>query len=156
MRIGSTTALIAIAGLANCTAPAPPEPSADEVRATLLAEANAFSAAYMNGDYGAIEAAYTEDAVAIPGGGEPVTGPAAIRELFVLPEGASVVHHRLMPREVVVSGDHAYDWGTYEVQSARNGETGDMRRGTYTVVWRRGEDGRWRMKIDMWSIINRS
>jgi ketosteroid isomerase-like protein len=55
-----------------------------------------------------------------------------------------------MPSRVVVDGDHAYDYGSYEIAGERDGTPWGPLRGNYVVVWRR-EKGAWRMHLDIWN-----
>jgi ketosteroid isomerase-like protein len=133
------------------SAPAGPAPAGGTVADTLTSLAGRFSAAYMRQDLDAVAAAYTADAVALPGERGIVRGRAAIAELFRLPEGVTLVHHRIVPERIRVEGDVAYDYGMYEVRTRSAEGTTPLRYGKYTVVWERGSDGRGRMAIDMWS-----
>lgn len=50
--------------------------------------------------------------------------------------------------EVAASGDMGYTVGRYEQTSRDEGET-VVTSGTYLTVWRRQEDGRWKVKADI-------
>jgi ketosteroid isomerase-like protein len=118
---------------------------------TLAQLAGAFSRAYMEQDLSTIAASYSQDAIALPGAGDMVEGRDAIAALFAMPDGSSVVHHRIIPHRVDVHGDMASDVGVYEFQGAADGDTLPLREGKYAIVWRRGDDGIWRMTVDMWA-----
>ena len=66
--------------------------------------------------------------------------------------GRRVTHHLLTPSRIVVDGQHAYDYGTYEIAGERDGTTWGPSRGKYVVVWRRQGDS-WRMQLDIWNSI---
>ena len=109
-----------------------------------------FSAAYMRGDAAAMANLYTSDAVIAPERSEWITGREAIARYWTLGPGRRITRHVLTPNRIVVDGEHAYDYGTYEIAGERDGLSGGPSRGKYVVVWRR-EQGGWRMQLDMWN-----
>lgn len=109
-----------------------------------------FSAAYMRGDAAAMVALYTSDAVIFPERSERITGREAIARYWTLRPGRRVTRHVLNPARIVVDGDHAYDYGTYEIAGERDGTPWGPFRGNYVVVWRR-DNGTWRMQLDIWN-----
>lgn len=109
-----------------------------------------FSAAFMRGDAAAIGRLYTTDAVIFPERSEWIAGREAIIRYFTLPPGRSVKRHVLTPARIVVDGQHAYDYGTFEIAGERDGVPWGPSRGKYVVVWRR-EGGTWRMQLDIWN-----
>lgn len=129
-----------------------PQATVDEaaVRDTLLQHARAFSEAYVAQDLDAIANAYTDSAIAIPGGQDLVRGPDAIRELFRMPDAISLVRHEIHPVRVDVQGSRAYDVGRYEMQAQRGDSLLPTHHGTYAIVWLRTDDG-WKMDVDMWA-----
>ena len=122
-------------------------------RAAIEAQARRFSQAYMDGDFDTLVALYTEDGVAAPGGRDFIVGHEALRAFWTLPEGRIVSHHETTSKELIVSGDYAYDWGYYEGTAGPvEGEQKPFR-GKYVIVWRRDADGVWRMLQDMWNSL---
>jgi ketosteroid isomerase-like protein len=109
-----------------------------------------FSAAYMRGDAAAMADFYTSDAVIFPERSEWITGREAIRRAWTLGPGRRVTRHVLTPARIIVDGDHAYDYGTFEIAGERDGVAWGPSRGKYVVVWRR-EKGGWRMQLDIWN-----
>jgi uncharacterized protein (TIGR02246 family) len=125
-------------------------PSADADRAAILELSRRFSAAYERGDVDAMVAAYTPDAVIFPGNSEMLRGHDAIRGYWTLAPGSRITRHVATPTEIRVEGDHAYDYGVYEVSGERDGQAWGPTPGKYVIVWRRGAEG-WRMHLDMWN-----
>ena len=117
---------------------------------SILAQSRRLSEAYVRGDIEALVAIYTADGVAAPGGRDFVRGRQALYALWALPEGRTIVRHAATPVELLVDGDHAYDWGYYEGQAAQDGEPRNTFQGAYTIIWERGDDGVWRIAVDMW------
>ena len=143
---------LCLAGLA-CAPPADRVDAVDEqaVRDTLAVLAAQFSQAYMDGDVDAMMTLYTDDAVVFPGNSEYLQGQEALRRYWALPEGRRITHHKITPVEVEVSGDMASDFGHYEVSGVNGEQAWGPSHGKYLIVWKRGDDGRWRMHLDMWN-----
>ena len=95
----------------------------------------------MRGDAAAMADLYTSDAVIFPERSEQITGREAIRRYWTLGPGRRVTRHVLRPTRIVVDGEHAYDYGTFEVAGERDGIAWGPSRGKYVVVWRREKDG---------------
>jgi uncharacterized protein (TIGR02246 family) len=112
--------------------------------------ARQFSAAYMRGDAAAMAALYTSEAVIFPERSEWIAGREAITQYWTLKPGRRVTRHVVTPTRIVVDGEHAYDYGTYEIAGQRDGTAWGPFRGKYLVVWRR-ENGSWRMQLDIWN-----
>ncbi|HEU4451788.1 MAG TPA: nuclear transport factor 2 family protein [Longimicrobium sp.] len=110
-----------------------------------------FSAAYVRGDAAAQAALYTPDAVIFPDRSEMITGREAIQAYWALRPGNRVTRHVATPTSIRVEGDLAYDYGVYEVSGERDGQPWGPSLGKYVIVWKRGEDGAWRMQLDMWN-----
>ena len=149
-------ALLLLAGALACAGQPEPraaaEPGAASSDVALIEEAGRqFSAAYVRGDAAAMAALYTDEAVIFPDVTPAIRGRAAIQRYWTLPPDRRITHHRLMPDAVEVHGDIAHDHGRYEVAGEANGEAWGPNQGKYLVVWKRGEDGRWRMHLDMWN-----
>jgi len=109
-----------------------------------------FSAAYIRGDADAMANLYTADAVIFPERSGRITGREPIKRYWTLGPGRRVTRHVLTPERIVVDGDHAYDYGTFEIAGERDGTAWGPFRGKYLVVWRR-DKGSWRMQLDMWN-----
>ena len=114
--------------------------------------ARGFSAALVRGDAEALTAVYTDDAVIFPERSEPLAGTAAIRRYWTPRPGRRVTRHVLTPTRVVVDGNHAYDYGVYEIAGESDGVAWGPHHGNYVVVWRREPAG-WRMQLDIWNSL---
>jgi uncharacterized protein (TIGR02246 family) len=109
-----------------------------------------FSAAYVAGDIETMVGLYTPDAVIFPGNSEALQGPDAIRRYWTIPAGQRITRHQATPTEIRIDGDHAYDYGVYEIAGERDGTAWGPTPGKYVIVWRRTPQG-WRMHLDMWN-----
>jgi ketosteroid isomerase-like protein len=137
------------AARSNGTLPPAPGPVETQLREAMAA----ISLAYRRRDWSAVVGWYTADAVALAEGQAPARGRDAVRRLIELPAGISIVHHRILPREIVVTGDHAHDWGEFELRCASKGRASRLRRGRYASVWRCETEGSWRICFDMWGRV---
>jgi uncharacterized protein (TIGR02246 family) len=145
------TAAVAAAGLlalAGCQK-APADTSAD--KAALRAMLVEFDTAYNAGDADKIAGMYWEDAVVMPPGEPASTGRVAIRAS--MDSGITAAKAAGMSLDIAdaniieVSGDMAFDSGTYEVKSAA-GAVIDT--GNYVGVYQKRE-GKWGYIRDIWN-----
>jgi uncharacterized protein (TIGR02246 family) len=109
-----------------------------------------FSAAYVRGDAAAMADLYTADAVIFPERSEWIAGREAIRRYWTLSPGRRITRHVVTPNRIIVDGEHAYDYGSFEIAGERDGIAWGPSRGKYVVVWRR-DKGIWRMHLDIWN-----
>ena len=115
----------------------------------IAAASRSFSQAYVRGDTAAIRALYTEDAVLLPPGRE-VRGLDGIAQYFAPSPNRVNITHRMESSELRLRGDVAIDIGTWH-NTWRIGDAPERSASDwYLVVWRRGDDGRWRIEYDMW------
>jgi uncharacterized protein (TIGR02246 family) len=115
-----------------------------------------FAAAYATLDADRVAQLYTEDALMLPPGDEIVRGRAAIRERYA--QGFEDDRERGHTRRItfqlverVESGNLRSDNGYYTI-IARNATGQEHRsRHKFAKVWRRDNDGVWRIKSDSYS-----
>ncbi|MBF8292496.1 MAG: hypothetical protein HW392_1323 [Steroidobacteraceae bacterium] len=158
MNILKTAAVIAVGliALAGCK-PAAQDTTADE--AAIRLSAPAWAASYNAGDADALAAMYWEDATLQPPGAPAATGNAAIREFLAsdilasditATKAAGLTMNIPEAGAVDVSGDLAYEAGTYTVTDA-SGATVDA--GKYIGVLLK-KDGKWLYIRDTWNSDN--
>jgi uncharacterized protein (TIGR02246 family) len=144
----ATVATAALLLLGGCQKAAE-NTSADE--AVIRASAPAWAAAYNAGDADKLAAMYWEDAVLQPPGAPAASGRAAIREFFAgdtaATRGAGLTMNIPAAGAVDVSGDLAYEAGTYTVTDA-SGAIVDA--GKYIGVFQK-RDGKWLYIRDTWN-----
>jgi uncharacterized protein (TIGR02246 family) len=126
--------------------------AADE--AVIRQSAPAWAAAYNAGDADKLAAMYWDDAVLQPPGAPAATGRAAIRAFLAADtaatRGAGLKMNIPEAGAVDVSGDLAYEAGTYTVTDA-SGATVDA--GKYIGVFQK-RDGKWLYIRDTWNSDN--
>jgi len=102
-------------------------------------------------DAAALSGLYTQDAVFLPPGQAEVVGRDEIRSLFAAQFERFDASYDFEIREIVVSGDWAFRRGVYTVHATLDDGTTRTVRDKFLDVWRRGEDGRWRIARDIWN-----
>ncbi|ACL65006.1 conserved hypothetical protein [Anaeromyxobacter dehalogenans 2CP-1] len=126
------------------------EPDA-ELRAAIAAANDAFVRALVAGDARAMAAVFTEDALVIPamqrgfvsGRGELEAYDARrVRALRYLEATITTV-------QLEVSGDLAWEAGTNRLLVQQGDRAPMTVTGRYLAVWRRGKDGRWRIRAEL-------
>ena len=123
--------------------------SGSDPREEITAASRAFSDAYVAGDTAMIRALYTPDALLLPPNRD-VRGREAIGRYFAPRPRRTNVAHAMTSDELRISGGAAIDVGTWSSSWRIDGGPVQEASGRYLVVWRRGEDGRWRIEYDMW------
>ena len=97
---------------------------------------------------------WTDDIVSIPQDGNPVIGKEANRNLLLKLKQASsdidIVEYDLSFKEVKITGDWAYEWGTFSgtVKSKAGGEVSKSSGKLFRVL-KRDADGSWKVARTM-------
>ncbi len=133
--------LLAI-GVAGACGPAA-RVDVDAERDAILAADRAW--AESGGDATAFASAFVSDGVFIPSGGASVWGVEPIRA--AVEAMAASVEWSASKADVSASGDLGYSMGDYELTSA----AGDVTVGEYVTIWRKQEDGQWKVVVDIGS-----
>lgn len=119
---------------------------------TILNHIKTFSKHVMAGDHEQIAAAYTEDGKIFPSGRKIISGQEGLQNYWALPEGISIVHHKVTPEEITISGDQAYDYGYYEGRTKLKDGTESSWQGKYVIVWKKVDDD-WKIYLDIWNRV---
>ncbi len=131
---------------------APGRALADEsLRDTIQSREDGWSAAYNANSKDGLAAFYEEDAVLIPPGSPPISGPSAIAE-FLSTLFPQLKNLKLVTDEVRSLGpDHAVEIGHSEYSAVAADGSRSPGTDDYQVVWHRGDDGVWRYVTDMFN-----
>ncbi|MET7718814.1 nuclear transport factor 2 family protein [Streptomyces sp. NPDC005407] len=105
-----------------------------------------YEAAFNAGDADAVNAMYTEEAVAVWEPGKPLSGQA--RKDLVKEYLARKPKMRARPRQSFVTGDTALLIVDWSIATTEDSGEPELLTGTGVDVLRRGEDGNWRYAID--------
>jgi len=104
-------------------------------------------------DVAAVLTIYTDDAIVLPPGQEPVNGREAIREFYKSYYAGSwqLVSEEFKATSVILRGDLAIETADYSGE-IHQGEKGTIHfTGKNLVVWKRQKDRSWKLLRDMWS-----
>lgn len=119
----------------------------EEARPEIEARVVEWEQAFNAGDFAAVAAFYTEDAVLLPPGTDAVEGPAAIQEMFATGfAGLENLQMDLQTTELFAVPGGALEIGTYTMEA--DGEHKDH--GKYMVAWTKTDDG-WKIARDIWN-----
>jgi uncharacterized protein (TIGR02246 family) len=95
---------------------------------------------------------YADDAVLLPPNAPAVHGKAAIQQFWSGMLSSAKFNVTLTPDTILTSGDLATEVGHYDLTVTPPGGGASIAdKGKYSVTWRRGDDGKWRIAVDMFS-----
>ena len=140
-------AAILLTGLTACA------PPAAETEAEALASIAEFNRQYLEAintaDIDALAALTTDDHMMISSGGTPLAGKQALVDAMTGAFERFTFSDSWKPEETVVSGDLAYQRGTFIVIATPNsGGDASATVGNFLRIYRRQPDGRWFMVRD--------
>jgi ketosteroid isomerase-like protein len=153
--VAAVAAVVAATLILNASAAVAQDPTAAAEQAFEAAYAE-FSAAYRAGDPAAVTALYAANAFYLSPGKEIDRGNVEghFEWLSSFDPGAGpVIEFEIVDREI--SGELGYDIGYYTIRQPE-AEPGSGSRGKFIVIWKRGEDGVWRIHADAFSAVNES
>ena len=132
-----------------CTA----EPSLEAERTAIMRTDSAWVAAAASRNVDSTLSFWTDDARLISPGEPPIVGRDAIRKMLVDAYALPNFTVAWNTTDVIVAagGDMAYSLGTNQFTMPNAAGGTDTLRGQAVVVWRKGDDGRWRSAVDSWT-----
>ncbi len=135
----------------DCTKKSTSKPNTPEKEA-IVAAANTFSKAVMDGNIEEIMAGYTKDARIFPNNLKILSGDELKNYWTPRNNGYKTIHHKITPMEIKFFGNYAHDYGHYEGKTQRPDGTIGEWQGKYVVIWKK-EEGQWKMYLDIWNAI---
>ncbi|WP_411895938.1 YybH family protein [Winogradskyella sp. A2] len=112
----------------------------------------AFSKAYIDGDIGALTSMYTIDGKIFPNNRKILSGQSALSSYWTIPEGAKILHHKVIPKEIHIEDNIAYDYGYYQGKTLTNENKEVAWQGKYVIIWKKvGDD--WKIYLDIWNNV---
>ena len=124
----------------------PGSASAQDAKTEITAAAETMEAAFNSKDAASLTALYTESAIVMPPGVEPLKGHEAIRAMWESLDDATPTL-ALTTTDVMPMGDLAVETGSWSM-TAPDGSHADH--GSYLAVWKK-TDGGWKMVRDTWN-----
>lgn len=125
--------------------------AAADARVDIEAALASFAEAFNGGDGAGVAALYTEDAALLPPGEARVDGREAIQAFWQGAIDAGLSAITLEAVEVEEAGDLAFEVGKFTLQAPGEGDQKTTVFGKYIVVWKKGDDGAWRLYRDIWN-----
>lgn len=93
---------------------------------------------------------YAEDSVELPNGEDVLLGKIAIaKTMGFLDDKNNSLSWKPIGADISSSGDLGYTYGTYEFRSKDANGKPTVSYGKYTSIWKRQEDGSWKVVLDM-------
>jgi uncharacterized protein (TIGR02246 family) len=124
-----------------------------KIRASIDQNYRSWVQATKRKDVAAVLAIYADDAIVLPPGRDPVTGRDAIREFYKEYYSGSwkLLDEQFTNTSLVLRDDLAIETAEYSGQIDQ-AEKGRIRfKGKNLVIWKRQQDGSWKLFRDMWS-----
>ncbi|MDO6427333.1 nuclear transport factor 2 family protein [Thalassotalea sp. 1_MG-2023] len=124
-------------------------------REAIIAQAKAFSQAYVDGDIETIMAIYSAEAKIVDVNERIESDIDAIRHFWTINPNNKwqIKRHKTESKELIIAGNMASDIGYYSGLSVHQDGREVKFGGAYVIVWRK-IDGKWRMHLDMWNNID--
>ena len=119
----------------------------DRIRAAIEKVNRKLEATFMKGDARDIASFYTDDAILMPTGSEPLHGTASIADLWGAVLNMGIKEVKLETREVDGQGTTAVEMGQYTL---RGGGGQLIDHGKYIVIWKLIQ-GEWKLHRDIWN-----
>jgi ketosteroid isomerase-like protein len=93
---------------------------------------------------------YADDAVEVPNGGPIIQGKVNIAKgMGFLDQKDNHLTWTPVGADISASGDLGYTYGTYEFRSKDKDGKPVIDRGKYTSIWKKQQDGSWKVVLDM-------
>lgn len=162
MKSGSVRLLLffLLVGIAACTAP--PQEATDEIATGNQADLDALQKVASDllmtinrDDLSAFLEGVTDDVVLMPPDLPTVTGKEVIRAWAQEDFGQRTSDEDWFEDEVVISGDWGFVRGNYAVVVQSEGGEPEERTGKQLLIFRRAEDGSWKLARAIWNRTQR-
>lgn len=141
------------AGCVTSKSKPPPGTALDQAARAIFEADVAFARMSMERGIGAaFEFFTTPESVHLPAAGPVDRGNQAIAEAMSGPPGATL-NWRPESAEVATSGDFGFTYGTYEYRIPNPQGAPLVNTGRYLTVWRRRNDGAWKVAVDIGNVV---
>lgn len=146
---------VLIAGLVALAACAAPQPSVEETHAIGAGALKSYLDAINTNDPRQVLRVMTDDVVMMPPHEPALVGKAKVRLWVEGYFGAYAARWEKTAEDIVVDSDHAYQryrYQSFDTSKASGVRIEDVGKGL--IVYRRCDDGKWRVARDVWSSDN--
>jgi ketosteroid isomerase-like protein len=132
---------------------APKPPDVVQVRKAIEAMTAKSAQEMVAGTWDTTMANFMDDAVSMPNFMPMSKGKKAIKEQYAMMMGSGIKFTKVdfITSDVQVSGEYAYEIGTYTMtfDMPPMGQMTDA--GKYVTVYQRAKDGSWKIKVETWN-----
>jgi uncharacterized protein (TIGR02246 family) len=146
MKVVKSFAFVAVLLLSSAISAA-----AQSAREDIEAALTKFMDAFNSGNAAAVAEMYTEDAAVLPPDGKRVDGRKGVEEFWQGAIKGGMKNLTLNALEVEERADLAYEVGAFTLDVPSEGGALSTVAGKYIVIWKKGDDGRWRLHRDIWN-----
>jgi len=122
-----------------------------QVRLAIEAANAKLSEAVRAGDSTTMASYYTEDARLLPPNSEMIEGREGIEAFWAGGFQMGIKDVILTTVDVMGMGDLVCEVGTAKMSIQPEGMDAMEDRGKYLVIWKKGDDGMWRLHVDIWN-----
>ncbi|MER8521658.1 MULTISPECIES: DUF4440 domain-containing protein [unclassified Mesorhizobium] len=147
MRLVQSFAFAAVLLLSSALSAAP-HSAREDIEAALVKFMDAFN----SGNAAAVGQMYTDDAALLPPDGKRIDDRKGVEEFWQGAIKAGMKNLTLKALEVEGSGNLAYEVGAFTLSVPSKGGAPSTVAGKYIVVWKKGDDGTWRLHRDIWNL----
>ena len=132
---------------------APPKPDVALVRKTIEGMTAKSAKDMVLGVWDTTLANFTDDAVSMPNYAPMARGKKAIKEQYGKMMGAGIKFTNVdfTTTDVEVSGEYAYEIGTYTMTIEMGSMAPMTDEGKYLYVYKHAKDGSWKLKVETWN-----
>ena len=156
--LAASTAALAFTTTVEAQSRALPTPRDDAARLRAAVEASGArsAAAFNRGDVPGFIQAYAPDVWVFPPNEQPFEGPTAANAYFTRSFDQGFRNFQLTTTGLDRQGSMAYETGIFSGEFPTPGRAGTLSRdnGKYVQIWKRNQDGEWRIHFVMWSSNN--
>jgi len=143
--------LVAVASFALLKCATPRSTDVAALRTAIEAGSAKWMEAFNRGDAAGTAALYTDDAAVLAPNSEMIQGRPGIQDLWSGAIQMGLKDVSLTTVDVGGSGETAYEIGKYSLKIQPTGKQAMTDSGKYVVVWKRQNDGTWKLQADIWN-----
>jgi uncharacterized protein (TIGR02246 family) len=123
----------------------------DKLREAMEADNARWRAAFNTPKPAAFPAMYTQDAILLPSGKQPITGPEAIKQFWEGNIKSGVRDHTFEIISTRADGKYAYQIARWTVNFVKEGGTKIPLSGNTVRIFERQADGKWLTKVHIFN-----